>query len=144
MTGRWIGLAVGGVLAACGGSGGTAGFINPFPGTCIEPLFQCLQASGTPTCMFNAASGEASLRYPNGAVVKSASRGTQPNRGFGPMGQFCFQMTRISDTTRDYGSDRQVVYSGETAEVRCPGEAPVRRPRPPENPAEEDLRRCAP
>jgi hypothetical protein len=140
------------LLTACGSNGAApGGYVNPFAGTCLEPLFACFQASGQATCTYNPTSGVRTLTYPNGARVTSASGGTQENRCFGPTGNYCFTMTRSADPTRHTyrgGSVQDVTVidtgQGDTIEVRCPGQPPVSIPRPFRNPAEEDLSAWSP
>lgn len=131
---------------ACGGSSGP-GFLNPFPGTCLEALYSCFQASGTGTCSYDARTGVATLTFTGGAKITSASGGTQENRLFGPTGPLCFSVARgASDSIRTYsgqGVEATVVDSGgATVEVTCRSAAPQNIARPAYNPAQEDLRRC--
>jgi hypothetical protein len=134
-----------GVLAAAACGGGTSPKANPFPGTCLEALFNCFAASGTGTCSYDRASRVAALTFSGGARITSASDGTQPNRCFAPAGSLCFTATKINDSLRDYsgqGVSASVTdLANGSVEVRCSG-ATTTLPRPAYNPAEEDLRRC--
>jgi hypothetical protein len=133
------------LLAGCGAG---AGIANPFPGTCLEPLYACFRASGAGVCGYDSATRVATLTFPSGARIESASGGAGANRCFGPSGTICFTVTQVDAATRNYngqGQDVNVIdQGGSTVEVRCPGAAPRAVPKPTYNPATEDLRRCVP
>lgn len=137
-------MAVGaGVLAGCGGSTPVL-----FAGTCLEPLYQCFNASGPGTCSYRSDIQQAKLLFANGSYVNSDSRGSGPNRCFPPAGSACFTVTRIDDATRSVAntngsiSATVVDRNDGTLEVRCVGAEPVTISKPTVNPSFEDLRRC--
>lgn len=133
-------LVAGCALLACGSG---SGFRNPFPGTCLAPLFDCWAPTGELRCTYTKSTRILEVSYDSGARQRAPNQGAQDVSAIGAGGQTCFAVTRVNDATTSYNAQGRnfsvTAVDAATVSIRCADDTTAQAPRPASNLAEIDL-----